>query len=82
MLWRRKDHGAVKVSDPGSDKPLLEVGTLCCVHCGKRSNGWEVHNEHAALVPVTAPVARRPVPRTARPLPFVSRDIAPERRSA
>ena len=55
---------------------------LRCIHCGKRSNGWEVHNEHAALVPVTAPVARRPVPRTARPLPFVGRDIAPQQRSA
>jgi hypothetical protein len=57
---------------------------LCCVHCGKRSNGWEVHNEHADLVPVpvTAPAALRPSPRAARQLPFASRDIAPQRRSA
>jgi hypothetical protein len=33
------------------------------------------------LVPVTAPV-RQPVIRAARPLPFVSRDIAPQERSA
>jgi hypothetical protein len=55
---------------------------LCCVHCGKRSNGWEVHNEHPALVPVTAPAGRRSAARSSRPLPFVSRDIAPHRHSA
>ena len=23
---------------------------LRCIHCGKRSNGWAVHNEQPALV--------------------------------
>jgi hypothetical protein len=54
---------------------------LRCIHCGKRSNGWDVHNEpQPALIPVTS--ARRPVARTPRPMPFLSRDIAPDRRSA
>lgn len=54
---------------------------LRCIHCGKRSNGWAVHNE-PVLVPVTAPVARHQVARVARPMPFISRDIAPQQRSA
>lgn len=29
-----RDHGLVVVSDPGSDRPLLEIKTLQCVHCG------------------------------------------------
>lgn len=29
-----RDHGTVTISDPGADRPLLEVGTLQCVHCG------------------------------------------------
>ena len=53
---------------------------LRCINCGKRSNGWAVHHEQA-LIPITAPV-RQPVIRPARPLPFVSRDIAPQERSA
>ena len=53
---------------------------LRCIHCGKRSNGWAVHNE-TALVPVSAaPV--RPAPRPARALTFVRRDAAVQRRSA
>ena len=55
---------------------------LRCIHCEKRSNGWAVHNEpQPALVTVTA-TARRQVARESRPMPFVSRDIAPQRRSA
>jgi hypothetical protein len=55
---------------------------LRCIHCGKRSNGWAVHNEQrAALVPVTAPVPRKQVART-RALPFLPREVAPQRRSA
>lgn len=27
--------GLLTISDPGSDRPLLEVGTLQCVHCGQ-----------------------------------------------
>lgn len=29
-----REYGIVTISDPGADRPLLEVGTLCCVHCG------------------------------------------------
>ena len=55
---------------------------LRCIHCGKRSNGWAVHTEQPALVTVTAPAPRRQVSRGSRPMPFVSRDIAPQQRSA
>jgi hypothetical protein len=54
---------------------------LRCIHCGKRSNGWAVHNEQPALVTVTAPPAHQAA-RGARPMPFVGRDIAPQQRSA
>ena len=55
---------------------------LRCIHCGKRSNGWEVHNEQPALVPVTAPVQRPQGARLRRALPFVPGKVAPQRRSA
>ena len=55
---------------------------LRCIHCGKRSNGWAVHNEHPALVTVTAPAVRQQAARAPRALPFVGRDIAPQQRSA
>lgn len=55
---------------------------LRCIHCGKRSNGWAVHNEQPALVTVTAPVSRQQVTRGSRALRFVARDIAPQQRSA
>lgn len=29
-----KESGRVTIVDPGADKPILEVGTLQCVHCG------------------------------------------------
>jgi hypothetical protein len=54
---------------------------LRCIHCGKRSNGWAVHNEHpAALVPVSAPV-RQQAARAPRTLPFRGQASA-HRRSA
>ena len=53
---------------------------LRCIHCGKRSNGWAVHNE-PGLVPVTAKPARPPQ-KVARALPFVRRDAVAQRRSA
>ncbi len=34
MGLRRTEHGLITVADPGSDKPLLEVPTVSCVHCG------------------------------------------------
>jgi hypothetical protein len=56
---------------------------LRCIHCGKRSNGWAVHNEQQpALVPVTVPAARPLAGKARRALPFVARDVAPRRRSA
>jgi hypothetical protein len=27
---------------------------LRCIHCGKRSNGWDVHAEHTAMLPSPA----------------------------
>jgi hypothetical protein len=54
---------------------------LRCIHCGKRSNGWEVHNHPAALIPATAP-ARLPARRPSRALPFLPRQAGPQRRSA
>ena len=54
---------------------------LSCTHCGKRSNGWAVHNE-PVLVPVTARAMRQNVTRSPRPMPFVSRDMAPRQRLA
>ena len=29
-----KEAGRIVVTDPGADRPLLEVGTLQCCHCG------------------------------------------------
>ena len=56
---------------------------LRCIHCGKRSNGWDVHNEQQTpLVPATAPVARPNAGRNARALPFVRRHVVSDRRSA
>ena len=39
---------------------------LRCIHCGKRSNGWDIHREQPALV---RPLAFRPreVTRPQRP---------------
>jgi hypothetical protein len=54
---------------------------LRCIHCGKRSNGWSVHNE-PALVTVAAPVASQQVARGPRAVRFVGRDVAPQQRSA
>lgn len=34
MKLRCTDHGVISYSDPGSDKPLLVIKTLQCVHCG------------------------------------------------
>ncbi len=34
-----KEAGRITVSDPGSDKVILEQGTLQCCHCGKH---WQV----------------------------------------
>lgn len=55
---------------------------LRCIHCGKRSNGWAVHNETAGLVQVPARMAQPQVARAARTLPFLSRQTGPRQRSA
>lgn len=34
MGLRKTEAGLIVVSDPGSDKPMLEAKTLQCVHCG------------------------------------------------
>lgn len=31
----RREAGTIIISDPGSDKPILEVATIQCVHCGR-----------------------------------------------
>jgi len=49
---------------------------LRCIHCGKRSEGWTVHNQQAQAK-ITAPIE---VPRTA--LPFTPRGVVRQQRSA
>lgn len=34
MSHTLRDNGLMVWSDPGADKPILEVKTLQCVHCG------------------------------------------------
>ena len=31
---RRTEHGTATYSDPGADRPILEVATQMCCHCG------------------------------------------------
>lgn len=31
---RKTEHGLIVIADPSSDRPLLEVKTVQCVHCG------------------------------------------------
>lgn len=52
---------------------------LRCIHCGKRSNGWSVHNEQPVLM--TAPVHRQ-APKVARALPFAPREVVQQHQSA
>lgn len=33
-MLNTREAGVATYVDPGSDRPILEVGTLCCVHCG------------------------------------------------
>ena len=56
---------------------------LRCIHCGKRSNGWAVHNEHPMLVtaPVLAPIRRQPAVVT-RGLPYAPREVVRQQQSA
>ena len=34
MSLRKTDHGLMVFADPAADGAILEVKTLCCVHCG------------------------------------------------
>ena len=52
---------------------------LQCIHCGKRSNGWEVRQEHRTA---PAPLKAVAVPAPARTLPFVRHAANPHRRTA
>jgi hypothetical protein len=52
---------------------------LRCIHCGKRSNGWAVHNEEPVLI--AAPLKRQ-APNPAHALPFSPRATARQQRSA
>jgi hypothetical protein len=54
---------------------------LRCIHCGKRSNGWDLHPRQGSLPsaktqlhPAVAPIART--------LPFTQRGVVGQRRSA
>ncbi len=42
---------------------------LCCIHCGKRSNGWAVHNEPTLI---TAQAKRPATAEAGRALRFTS----------
>jgi hypothetical protein len=53
---------------------------LRCIHCGKRSNGWAVHDEQPVLM--TAPVQRQQAPKAARALPFSPREVVRHQQSA
>ena len=55
---------------------------LRCIHCGKRSNGWAVHDEPGTLVTVPARMPRQQAARAPRPLPFLPRETPAQRRSA
>ena len=52
---------------------------LRCIHCGKRSNGWSVHDEEQVVV--TIPVHRQP-PQQVRPLPFLPREGASQQQKS
>jgi hypothetical protein len=47
---------------------------LRCIHCGKRSNGWDVHTDHQGMVP--SPASRPTVPHV---LPFSRQSVRPSR---
>jgi hypothetical protein len=52
---------------------------LRCIHCGKRSNGWAVHNQPVLITP---PVQRQLPAKALRPLPFAPREVARPQQSA
>ena len=52
---------------------------LRCIHCGKRSNGWAVHNEQPLLMP--APLKRQ-TPTAVHAIPFSPRAADRQQRSA
>ena len=53
---------------------------LRCIHCGKRSNGWAVHDEQTLLA--RPRMAVQPQPNLARALPFRRRDVVRRQRPA
>jgi len=56
---------------------------LRCIHCGKRSNGWELQGRQAPLTPAKAQLREQPVPAgVARALPFTPRGVVRQQRSA
>jgi hypothetical protein len=60
---------------------------LRCIHCGKRSNGWDLNARQAPLKPVAAhlpaTVHLQPaVAPAARTLPFTQRGVVRHQRSA
>lgn len=50
MSLRPSEHGRIVVSDPGSDKPLVELATHQCCHCGGH---FLMRPRNAVVVPLT-----------------------------
>jgi hypothetical protein len=57
---------------------------LRCIHCGKRSEGWNVHGQRPqTIAPAHRPVETKPAQvKAGRPLPFAPREVARQQRSA
>jgi hypothetical protein len=53
---------------------------LRCIHCGRRSNGWAVHDDQPVLM--TPAIQHQQVAKVTRALPFRPRDIIRQHRSA
>lgn len=56
---------------------------LRCIHCGKRSNGWELNASKVQLTQTKAVLREQPaVAPIARALPFTPRGVVRQQRSA
>ena len=56
---------------------------LRCIHCGKRSSGWELQGRQGPLKPAKAQLIRQPaVAQAAHAIPFIPGGGVRQRRSA
>lgn len=57
---------------------------LRCIHCGKRSNGWAVHEEPQVLLSAPLKHHARPVPAAiaTAALPFIASEVAPHQQQS